>query len=125
MQEMEQNLQASLDQAAIDFSDAATAENGEALTVSVAHGDELDDTDVVVAGESEAGVEESHGEADEPATGDDEVAEANHAEAAMEEQSAQAQHAEDQHTEEQHGDATVAPTEDIQPEAEDDRSQSH
>ena len=125
MQEMEQNLQASLDQAAIDFSDAATAENGEALTVSVAHGDELDDTDVVVAGESEAGVEESHGEADEPATGDDEVADANHAEAAMEEQSAQAQYAEDQHTEEQHGDATVAPTEDIQPEAEDDRSQSH
>ncbi len=83
MQEMEQHLQASLDQAAIDFSGAEGADGDDGVPVSVAHGEE--DT----SGEN--------GEA-----------------------------TEEQYPEEQHGDDTqVAHPEDIQPEAHDDRSQSH
>ena len=159
MQEMEQNLQASLDQAAIDFS-GAEGEAGEAVPVSVAQADDLagagadelsvasadagagedqpaaDGLAVPVSGDSKETVAVDAGQtadeqnadeqnADEQNADEQNADEQNAGEQHADEQHADEQHADEQHADEQHGDGsnTVAP-EDIQPEAEDDRSQS-
>jgi hypothetical protein len=59
---MEQNLQASLDQAAIDFSDPEAAESDQSMMVSVAHGDEPGaETDL---GEDSENAQAQHGNND-------------------------------------------------------------
>jgi segregation and condensation protein B len=104
MQEMEQNLQASLDQAAIDFSDGSS---DDAVPVSVAHGDAAEEVPAD-AGDVVNPSDEDHGDHEDEDDEDD-----------VEDD------AEDE-ADQQHGDDQVAAApEDIQPEADDDRSRSH
>ena len=120
MQEMEQNLQASLDQAAIDFS-AGEGEQGDAVPVSVAQGDDagaVSDDEVV---DTDSGEHAGHDTAAESA-------EVQHAEETQHPQDGQqhAEHEQEQSEQEHQVDADDADLpEDIQPEAHDDRSQSH
>jgi segregation and condensation protein B len=98
MQEMEQNLQASLDQAAIDFSDGGS---DDAVPVSVAHGEALGAVPV----DSGDTADQSDDEDDEDEDDEDDLQD---------------------DVEAPHGDNQVAAApEDIQPESDDDRSQSH
>lgn len=136
MQEMEQNLQASLDQAAIDFTGAENAEGDESLPVSVAQGDEqlAEGVDPLAAAEPEAGENAQHADeqsvsqhgAEEDDAEQDSAEQHGADEQDAGQQRADEQDADEQGADEQLGDGShVAPPEDIQPEAEDDRSQSH
>jgi len=65
MQEMEQNLQASLDQASIDFSDTEVSDDTHAVSVAQGDAPEHVDGEEAEPGHSE---ESQHGDESDPAT---------------------------------------------------------